>query len=556
MAYNMPGSSATQGPPFFEEMMNASKLYTNDDYLLEVQNSWIENIDPLLRLPTQAQQVWQSQQEPLQRFMTQPERNLFTAGPVHHHNQRLPQALNRPTAPISTLPQASRPRMTSPSPSQEQTSTTCSSARSPGPDMDWYNEAQYSPMAQPRDDYSLPNATFYLGQAFPDPWARASEGQVFSLPQVYSCLQHIQGLPDLEPEEATFDPDEGFSAIEVQPEYAIEVDSGHLKNGITNDYPCLVDEGIGTSIKDQSSPEATEFPLSQTDVSSEADADAEGEDDFELPIVDAISDPEYTPKCRPRKQRPSRNTSLNATKTGRITKLAAPKSRSNLHNCRLCNHSCKDAQGLQRHVAATHTRAFTCVFSFAGCPATFGSKNEWKRHVSSQHLNLHSWICNVGICAQSKRSKSSSGSASRGSEFNRKDLFTQHLRRMHTPAHLKNSTKKDREWEDKLKDLGRTCMVSNRQAPTRLGCPVEGCGTIFEGNGAWDERMEHVGRHLEVGAKNADSEAVYQENDYLLIRWAVTERIIEPKPGHARGYRLVIGGGASVGDEDAEGEDE
>ena len=32
---------------------------------------------------------------------------------------------------------------------------------------------------------------------------------------------------------------------------------------------------------------------------------------------------------------------------------------------------------------------FNCVFDFAGCKATFAKKNEWKRHVATQHLLLN-----------------------------------------------------------------------------------------------------------------------------------------------------------------------
>jgi hypothetical protein len=38
-----------------------------------------------------------------------------------------------------------------------------------------------------------------------------------------------------------------------------------------------------------------------------------------------------------------------------------------------------------------HTRPYGCTFS--KCPKTFGSKNDWKRHETSQHYQHESWRC-------------------------------------------------------------------------------------------------------------------------------------------------------------------
>jgi len=112
--------------------------------------------------------------------------------------------------------------------------------------------------------------------------------------------------------------------------------------------------------------------------------------------------------------------------------------------CSLCSHApFKDSSSLRKHIAAAHTRPFPCAFSFAGCTSTFGSKNEWKRHIASQHLCLTFYRCSS--CPQSTVE-------GKGNEFNRKDLFTQHLRRMHAPfaikkAIAKGDSKLQLEWE-------------------------------------------------------------------------------------------------------------
>lgn len=186
--------------------------------------------------------------------------------------------------------------------------------------------------------------------------------------------------------------------------------------------------------------------------------------------------------------------------------------------CTHCTHPAfKDSSSLRKHIAAAHTRPFPCAFSFAGCLSTFGSKNEWKRHIASQHLCLTYYRCS---------SCPSSTADGKGNEFNRKDLFTQHLRRMHAPfaikkAIAKGDSKLQTEWEAHVKEMQISCLVTRRQPPQRSACPKPDCQTVFEGAGSWDEWTEHVGRHMERG------EAPRMGVDRLLAKWALDEGIIE-----------------------------
>lgn len=188
--------------------------------------------------------------------------------------------------------------------------------------------------------------------------------------------------------------------------------------------------------------------------------------------------------------------------------------------CSLCSHApFKDSSSLRKHIAAAHTRPFPCAFSFAGCTSTFGSKNEWKRHIASQHLCLTYYRCSS--CPQSTVE-------GKGNEFNRKDLFTQHLRRMHAPfaikkAIAKGDSKLQLEWETHVKEMQATCLVIRRSPPQRSACPKSDCSNVFEGAGSWDDWTEHVGRHMEKG------EAGRLGVDRLLARWALDEGIIERK---------------------------
>ncbi|KAM5353639.1 hypothetical protein ACJ41O_000289 [Fusarium nematophilum] len=208
--------------------------------------------------------------------------------------------------------------------------------------------------------------------------------------------------------------------------------------------------------------------------------------------------------------------------------------------CNHCSHApFKDSSSLRKHIAAAHTRPFPCAFSFAGCMSTFGSKNEWKRHIASQHLCLQYYRCSS--CPHST-------AEGKGNEFNRKDLFTQHLRRMHAPFQIKRAiakgdSKLQTEWDTHVKEMQQSCLVQRRLPPQRSACPKQGCQSVFEGPSSWDEWTEHVGRHMEKG------EGGRLGVDSLLAQWALDERIIERKPDGE--YRLSasngMGGGSASG---------
>lgn len=186
--------------------------------------------------------------------------------------------------------------------------------------------------------------------------------------------------------------------------------------------------------------------------------------------------------------------------------------------CAHCTHApFKDSSSLRKHIAAAHTRPFPCAFHFGGCTSTFGSKNEWKRHIASQHLCLQYYRCSM--CART-------AADGKGNEFNRKDLFTQHLRRMHAPPEVKRALAKgdnaqQTSWDDYVKGMQQSCLIQRRHPPQRSNCPKPGCQSTFEGITAWDEWTEHVGRHMEKG--EGDNLGV----DALLRQYAIDEGIIE-----------------------------
>ncbi|PKS07532.1 hypothetical protein jhhlp_006136 [Lomentospora prolificans] len=184
------------------------------------------------------------------------------------------------------------------------------------------------------------------------------------------------------------------------------------------------------------------------------------------------------------------------------------------HPCNTCRDVFTTNSELQDHVQQTHPRPLVCVFSYAGCTSTFGSKNEWKRHVLSQHIILQYWLCTDPACV---RTNPESG----GTIFNRKDLYTQHVRRMHVPEKYKetvNNKARDPEWDQILRKMQESAERKRCRMPTYMRCPAEGCSIEFRSATAWDDRMEHVAKHLD---KAGEPRVVFGgAQDFTLTEWA------------------------------------
>ncbi|KAI1826090.1 hypothetical protein F4861DRAFT_530032 [Xylaria intraflava] len=260
------------------------------------------------------------------------------------------------------------------------------------------------------------------------------------------------------------------------------------------------------------------------------------------------------------------------------------------YHCPDCMKSFKDQIGLDNHVKKRHTRPFTCIFEFAGCRSTFPSKNEWKRHCASQHIVLQYWVCQQDGCAQvsnkPRTPKKSSGPARRrsncpghsaehpsalpnGTIFNRKDLYTQHLRRMHVPTHLKNKVKSKTpvpEWEEQQRAYQDEAIRTRCYLPEHMTCPAPNCNVQFEGRNAWDDRMEHVAKHLEKAAGGMEPPVAFGgETDESLISWATSPEIGILRRDDGGGWALqnplklnscaALPAAESNEDDDAEGEE-
>ena len=170
-------------------------------------------------------------------------------------------------------------------------------------------------------------------------------------------------------------------------------------------------------------------------------------------------------------------------------------------------------------------RYFPCCLAPYNCLSTFSSKNEWKRHVSTQHIKQGFWRCDLCATTVDPHDRETVYH----NDFNRKDLFRQHLRRMHA-APATQSHRSQKEYpvtEDNIAEHETRCFTILRETPAQSKCLF--CDETFSGPSSWDNRMEHVGRHLEKDRKAANSK-IWNVNtwnkDTELERWYYNEGII------------------------------
>lgn len=204
-------------------------------------------------------------------------------------------------------------------------------------------------------------------------------------------------------------------------------------------------------------------------------------------------------------------------------------------------------------VADGATRPFFCPWFPYGCSSTFPNKNEWKRHTTTQHMKLGIWRCSD--CPKVEGTNN---------DFNRKDLFRQHIQRMHrenleidltelstdlhrqleASKHEKQSRKEKEYHKGKdrnnmhywihmttLQKYDDDCWIQLRELPQSCICPI--CNNKdFQGPTAWDDRMEHMAGHFQKVrgiSDNTDSiscEPQYWKDDIELQDYLEQEGLI------------------------------
>ena len=525
----------------------------------------------------------------VQRFLKDPQRAaLFNPMP----QSQIP----RIAQPVTAIPPAaSHGRQGSPFSSNEPSS--CSGARSPPADTELYTD--HTPPTPPdmalfTSYQSAPYETFESQhQLFLTGTGNFSGDSLpgVSLVDINPSEEIHTGWEDSAPVVDFNSPQRSFTQTS-QASTSTDMDIAAPRGAVDHGYKRMASpEEMPTVVKDeiQVPNQVAEYANNVYPTPSIGESEDESEEEINVVSPDGDDDDDdYRPGkkrasinssrriSRPKRDAPKKPLEGAVPKRARITPVASQPAKilpppiggsKGMLVCPDCSYTFKDESTLQTHIKKQHTRPFICVFKFAGCNSTFASKNEWKRHVMSQHLLLYYWLCDIDVCADNKNNhvaslpasgKRTRGTANRrventvtdagllapplpdGAIFNRKDLYTQHLRRMHTPSNVRNvpsikSSKKlpasssgtassctaSSGWDDRIKYLQSQALRERCQLPTYMECPASCCDSTFSGADAWDQRMEHVAKHLEKAATGEEDPVVFGgPTDPSLMTWA------------------------------------
>jgi hypothetical protein len=503
--------------------------YSNTDFVKHEDIS--DRIDPSLQYCTPCSGLHgdPSGISGMQRFLQEQQTNYFTA-PRNFSNSNANCTGIYPDM-SSSLHHNSQFRHGSPI-SYQQSSVASGPLSPPSTDNDAYVESTQGPSTPPNTAVLSPHFVL-LGSPSPSV-------SLYGLSNVsHGCVNPAVIQPSQIPPDIKVEEEFGFSLEASAEAESATPTSICLGSGLDSTSPAntpnLAEDSQGCGL--DSYPELDEMDINENtenDPTIKVSSSVAGDED---------DDDEYKPTREGKSSRATKsNTRRGRTKRPSRSKVTKPKpsSRSNTARrlvsfspngstmCAHCHTSFRDEILLQKHINTMHTRPFTCVFHFAGCEKTFAKKNEWKRHVLAQHLNLDYWLCTAGICGYSPNPspKVSAGTPTHCRVFRRKDLYTQHIRRMHSWPEVVNADKKDKnfpiEWIVQEKKYQETALRQRCTLPNYMHCPAEGCMTVFDdGPRTWDTRMEHVAIHLERAANNEEPPVVFGgANDRALTDWA------------------------------------
>ncbi len=193
------------------------------------------------------------------------------------------------------------------------------------------------------------------------------------------------------------------------------------------------------------------------------------------------------------------------------------------NQCANCQKHFDSPNKLRKHTRKEHIRPYPCIFAHNGCSSVFGTKNEWTRHVKVQHLRLETWRCNIDECERYVRDEDQPllPPASKGkSEYDRKDLFLNHVRRCHKDTYPKPGITEGQAATAYEEQAQQRCHQNLRSPPSQSLCHC--CpGVVWPD---FDARLEHVGRAME--AMEANEEARPSFKDELLENYMMQEGLL------------------------------
>ncbi|KAF1932140.1 uncharacterized protein M421DRAFT_89496 [Didymella exigua CBS 183.55] len=351
-------------------------------------------------------------------------------------------------------------------------------------------------------DFPLPRA--YHTTSYGNPTDFFHPSQPYHNCEQFSDVTYTSGS-SINPKEVEYTHQEPEPTIEeadidIKQEATVEPEEGSIKCEIAPDtsYREYTDSGIGNSVRDAESVQPVGFK-------NESDTDSE-----------------YSPTSRGGKRRKS---AQHVTRGTRRRSGACKDSAVGSPTQNKTGRKPRAASNVNVRSCQDDRRSFPCPLAAYSCSSKFSSKNEWKRHVSTQHIKLGFWRCD--LCAPT--TDPNDASVLYYNDFNRKDLFTQHLRRMHTEQGSGARHMKERLVnEDEIQEYQTRCYLQLRCAPQQSICPVNGCDHAFFGPTSWEERMEHVGHHMEKDKKNGADifDVASWKADIALEKYLMNEDLI------------------------------
>ncbi|KAJ5752400.1 hypothetical protein N7520_009317, partial [Penicillium odoratum] len=159
-----------------------------------------------------------------------------------------------------------------------------------------------------------------------------------------------------------------------------------------------------------------------------------------------------------------------------------PDQKQDWFQCDICSKRTRLRCEMKKH-QKRHERPYGCTFPH--CAKSFGSKADWKRHETSQHLHLQSWLC-----AFHDPSKGESC----GRIFYREETYTQHLNQQHqVPKNRLKTT------------LSSTRLDLADQSHFWCGLCTRTILLQSSGSTALDERFNHIDiEHFKKGERGHD----------------------------------------------------
>lgn len=177
-----------------------------------------------------------------------------------------------------------------------------------------------------------------------------------------------------------------------------------------------------------------------------------------------------------------------------------------------------------------HTRPYGCTYT--KCTKTFGSKNDWKRHETSQHYQHQTWRCDE-----------KTNGASCTKVFFSADIARAHFTRVHKATDPKVLEGKIRARE----------IHANNQVNFWCGFCEEIVSLNQKGIDGWTERFNHIDDHF-MGRNGRDKQQIAQWKAAENINTSAKPRSLDEADGESSGDSSPLSSDTSPASQDVPAE--